>query len=134
MIQDNQKYDRITSIATFEHICNLPEAIAKAGLPLEPRGVLRTSIPSEGTCLWSLGWKLTTGLEFRVKYGLDYGLLIKHKRVDTAREIEEVLCYFFKNTKCIVLGLSKKLSFYQFYECTYPKKDKCSEYLESCNI
>jgi len=26
-------------------------------------------------------------------------------------QIEELLCYFFKNIKCIVFGLSKKLSF-----------------------
>ena len=115
MVPDNQRYDRITSIASFEHICNLPEVIAKSGLLLKPGGVLRTSIPSEGTCLWSLSWKLTTGIEFRIKYGLDYGILIKHEHVNSAREIEELLCYFFKNTKCIVFGLSKKLSFYQFY-------------------
>src|SRR5262249_55975161 len=72
-VPGNYRYDRITSVATFEHICNLPEVIAYCGLLLADNGKLRVSIPSEGTLLWTLGWKLTTGLEFRIKYGLDYG-------------------------------------------------------------
>ena len=112
---------------------HFPEVIAKSGLLLKPEGVSKTSIFSEGTCLWSLGWKLTTGLEFRIKCGLDYGLLTKDGHVKSARVIEELLCCFFKNTKSIVLGLSKKLSLYQFYECTCPETDKCNEYFESCN-
>src|SRR5262249_15253966 len=30
-IPGNHRYDRITSVATFEHICNLPEVIAYCG-------------------------------------------------------------------------------------------------------
>jgi SAM-dependent methyltransferase len=130
-IPEHQQYDRITSIATFEHICNLPEVIARAGRLLKPKGVLRVSIPSEGTGLWTLGWKLTTGLEFRIRYGLDYGLLMRHEHVNTAREIEDLLRYFFKNINEAVFGLSKNFSLYQFYECACPKTEKCHEYLES---
>ena len=42
-IPKHQQYDRITSIATFEHICNLPEVIARAGRLLKPKGVSRAS-------------------------------------------------------------------------------------------
>ena len=54
-------FDRIISIATFEHLCNLPSVVARSGLLLAPGGTLRVAIPSEGTLLWTLGWKLTTG-------------------------------------------------------------------------
>ena len=49
------RYDRITSVATLEHVCNLPEVIAQSGLLLAENGVLRASVPSEGTWLWTLG-------------------------------------------------------------------------------
>jgi hypothetical protein len=124
-------YDRITSIATLEHVCNLPEVIARSGLLLAENGVLRASVPSEGTLLWALGWKLTTGLEFKLRYGLDYGLLMKHEHVNTAKEIEKVLEYFFKDIECKVFGLSKSISLYRYYECHKPRIDRCREFRES---
>jgi len=122
------RYNRITSIATFEHVCNLPEVIARCGLLLAPNGVLRASIPSEGTFLWTLGWQLTTGLEFRIKHGLDYGLLMKHEHVNTAREIEEVLEFFFEKVECKVFGLIKSISLYRFYACSNPRIEKCCKF------
>jgi hypothetical protein len=122
------RYDRITSVATLEHVCNLPEVIARSGLLLAENGVLRASVPSEGTFLWTLGWKLTTGLEFKLRHGLDYGLLMKHEHVNTAREIEEVLEYFFKKIECKVFGLSKSISLYRYYECRSPRIDRCREF------
>lgn len=121
-------YDRITSVATLEHVCNLPEVIARSGLLLAENGVFRSSVPSEGTLLWTLGWKLTTGLEFKLTHGLDYGLLMKHEHVNTAEEIEEVLEYFFKDIKCKVFGLSKSISLYRYYECHNPRIDRCREF------
>jgi hypothetical protein len=119
------RYDRITSVATFEHVCNLPEVVARCGLLLNPNGSLRASIPSEGTPLWTLGWKLTTGLEFRLRHGLDYGQLMRHEHVNTAKEIEQVLRYFFRTVECRVFGVSKYLSLYQFYECKEPDLGRC---------
>src|SRR5262249_39861959 len=58
------KYERIISIAAFEHYCNLPEIVSQCSALLAPGGSLRIAVPSEGTILWTLGWKLTTGLEF----------------------------------------------------------------------
>lgn len=124
-IPDGQMYDRITSIATFEHLCDLPQVIAKAGLFLAPKGSLRVSIPSEGTLLWTLGWKLTTGIEFRLKYRLDYSQLMRHEHVNTAKEIENSLNYFFNKIESKVFGLSKSFSFYQFYECSNPILERC---------
>jgi hypothetical protein len=123
------RYDRITSIAVLEHICNLPQTIAKSGLLLNENGVFRASIPSEGTWLWTLGWKVTTGLEFRLKYGLDYGLIMRHEHVSTADEIEEVLRFFFEEVKCRVFGISKSISLYRFYECRNPILAKCTHFV-----
>ncbi len=133
-IADNQKYDRITAIASFEHICNLPEVISRCGVLLGKEGVLRVSIPSEGTFLWTLGWKMTTGLEFRLKYGLDYGKLMKHEHVNTAAEIEALLKWFFHDVKSSVFGICKRISLYQFYECKNADLDKCREYLDSMAV
>ena len=130
-VPDSHRYDRITSVATLEHVCNLPDVIARSGLLLAENGVLRSAIPSEGTFLWTMGWKLTTGVEFRLKHGLDYGMLMKHEHVNTAHEIEEVLEYFFLDVKCKVFGLSKSMSFYRYYECYGPQTDRCREYSQS---
>ncbi|WP_136417631.1 class I SAM-dependent methyltransferase [Herbaspirillum sp. ST 5-3] len=124
-----QKYDRITSVATFEHILNLPEVIARAALLLKPDGTLRAAIPSEGTVLWTLGWKLTTGLEFKLKYGLDYGQLMKHEHVNKAREIKNVLEFFFDHVDCSCFGLVRSISLYQFYACRNPIIERCRNYL-----
>ena len=121
-------YDRITSVATFEHICELPEVIAKAGILLKNDGVLRVAIPSEGTFLWTLGWKLTTGLEFKLKHGLDWGDLMAHEHVNTALEIDVLLNYFFNDVRSSVFGLTKSFSFYQYYESRNPKLDRCNNF------
>jgi hypothetical protein len=129
-IPGNHRYDRITSVATFEHICNLPEVIAYCGLLLADNGKLRVSIPSEGTLLWALGWRLTTGLEFRIKYGLDYGMFtnyMKHEHVNTAAEIEELLRYFFEEVERKIFGLTASFSLYQFYSCGGPMIERCHQ-------
>lgn len=129
-VPDNARYDRITSVATLEHICNLPEVIARSALLLNRDGVFRASVPSEGTFLWKLGWKLTTGLEFWWKYNLDYGLLMQHEHVNNVSEIEEVLGFFFAHIKCKVFGFSKGISLYRYYECHNPNLKRCNKYIE----
>ena len=128
-VQPDNRYDRIISIATFEHICNLPEVVARCGLLLKPGGQLRAAIPSEGGPLWKLGWKLTTGWEFKRRYGLDYEVIMRSEHVNTWREVADVLNYFFKSVECSYLGLSRTVSFYQIYICGAPDLLKCSDYL-----
>ena len=130
-INEGHGYDRVISIATFEHICNLPQVVARVGLLLAPGGELRVSVPSEGTLLWTLGWKLTTGIEFRLRHGLDYGRFLKYEHVNTAREIEEVLRHFFADVTIATLGLGRALSFYQFFGCARPSVAECQRYLAS---
>ena len=115
-IDGTHKYDRIISIACFEHVTNLPEMIEKAVTLLKPGGRMRVAIPNEGTLMWRLG-TMVTGYEFKKRYGLDYQILMKHEHVNTANEIEEILKFYFKNVRCSVFGLNKKFAFYRFYNC-----------------
>lgn len=130
-VPQDRRYDRITAIATFEHVCNLPEVVARSALLLTENGSLRASIPSEGTPLWTLGWKLTTGIEFRARYGLDYGVIMRNEHVNSAKEIERVLRHFFQKVRGQCFGLSKSLSFYQYFECSEPNIRVSESYLDS---
>ena len=121
-------YDRIISIATFEHICNLPEVVAGSGLLLKPNGQLRAAIPAEGGPLWKLGWMLTTGSEFKRRYGLDYEVIMRAEHVNTWKEVADVLNYFFQRVEFSCLGLTRTLSFYQVYICRDPDLAKCLDY------
>jgi hypothetical protein len=129
-IPSENRYDRITSVAVLEHVCNLPELVARSGLLLAEGGTFRAGIPSEGTILWRLGWQTTTALDFRARYKLDYKVLMKYEHVNTAREIEQALRYFFTNTRARVFGLSRSLSLYQFFASTKPRLDRCHSYLQ----
>lgn len=130
-INHSEKYDRITSIATFEHITHLPKVVAKTCFLLKNKGTLRVSIPNEGTFLWKLAYTLTTGLEFRIQYGLDYSILMKYEHVNTAKEIDTILKYFYEKVNCSCFGLNKSIALYRFYECSDPKTQLAKEYLES---
>ena len=123
------EFDRIISIAAFEHLCDLPSVVAKSALLLAPGGELRVAVPSEGTVLWKLGWTFTTGIEFRLRHGLDYGVLMRHEHVNTADEIAGILKIFFRKTRRSVLGICAPLSFYQFFQCADPDTGRCGRYL-----
>lgn len=128
-VEGEKLYRRIISIAVLEHLTDLPRVIARAGLLLNSEGSLRAGIPNEGTGLWRLGYLLTTGLEFRLRYGLDYCKIMLHEHVNTADEIEDVLHSFFDTVECKVLGLSKSVAFYRFYACQGPKRRECRSFL-----
>ncbi len=124
-IPDEERYDRITSCYTFEHILNLPFVIASAGLHLTKNGVLAISIPNEGGFLWKMGWKYTTGREFKKKYNLDYGIFMRNEHVNTANEIEILLRYFFDTVKMSMFGVSRNLAFYRYFLCHNADTGKC---------
>jgi hypothetical protein len=125
---DGVTYDRIISIATFEHVTDLPAMVAKAATLLNEKGHLRVSVPNEGTILWRLG-TYVTGFAFRKKYGLDYQLLMRYEHINTAGEIEEVLRYFFRSVRVSVLGLNRKLAFYRFCDCRDVIEENLAAYL-----
>ena len=128
-IPNEKKYDRIISIAVFEHLTNLPYIIAKSCELLESDGNLRVAIPDEGGLLWYLGWKFTTGIEFKLKYKLDYGELMRYEHVNTSKEISELLKYFFEEIDSSFFGLSSYFCFYKFFSCKKPKMDIAKNYL-----
>ena len=114
-------YDRIISIATFEHLASLDYVVRKTTKMLTPKDILQVAIPNEGCWLWTLGWKLTTGLEFRRKYGLDYGVIMRHEHLNTADEVDAVLRKYYKDVEVKYFGLGKHFSLYRYYECRRPK-------------
>ena len=117
----DRTYDRITSVAALEHICDLPLVLARAVRRLKDDGVLRTAIPSEGGFLWKLGWMFTTGLEFRLRHGLDYGLMMAHEHVNDALEIETLLRALFEDVEISSFGLGRQLSLYRFLAARKPR-------------
>lgn len=117
----DNRYDRITAVACFEHICNLPEVVEKCAQLLKPGGILCVSIPNEGRFLWKFAYTLTTGLEFKKRYGLKYDVLMNYEHISTADDIEAVLKYYFKNINTSLLGFGKTFSLYRYYECKIPK-------------
>ena len=120
-IDPSVRYDRIVTIAAFEHIVDLPPVVARAALLLHDDGALRVAIPNEGTILWALGTRVT-GMEFRRRYGLDYQVLMRYEHVNTADEIEAVLRSCFDSVACAVLGLNRTLALYRFYACRRPRR------------
>lgn len=122
------KYDRVTSCAVFEHIDNLPYVVAKSGLLLKSDGCLRTAVPSEGGFLWKCGYSLTTGLEFKLHYKLNYSVLMKYEHLNTLDEIHEVLKYFYRKVTVKRLGIGKHFSLYTFLLAKEPILDRCKEY------
>jgi hypothetical protein len=118
-VPTTNRYDRIVSIATFEHIEDLPDVASRCADLLAHDGCLRVGIPNEGTILWRLGTTLT-GLEFWMKYGLDYQTLMRYEHVNTADEIEAVLRCYFRTVSVAVCGISRRFAFYRFLECSSP--------------
>lgn len=130
VIPDGLTYDRITSVAAFEHILNLPQVVAKAALLLNDHGSLRVAIPNEGTILWKFGTYIT-GYEFKRLYNLNYQVLMRYEHVNSADEVESVLKYFFHTTATSVFGISKQFAFYRFISCSEPDVDRAKHYLEN---
>ena len=119
----DRRYERITSVACLEHICDLPLAMARSARLLAAGGSFRAAIPSEGGLVWKLGWMATTGLEFRLRHGLDYGELMRHEHVNTAREIETLARALFEEVEIRTLGLGRQLSLYRFIAARKPRRD-----------
>jgi len=118
-----RRYDRITSVAALEHIIDLPLVLARAARLLTGDGALRVAIPSEGGFLWAMGWTLTTGLEFRLRHGLDYGALMRHEHVNDAWEIEGLIHALFQDVQVQSFGLGRHLSLYRFIVAARPRLD-----------
>ena len=127
----DRRYDRITSVAALEHITNLSEVMAYSALLLAQDGVFRAAIPSEGGFLWRMGWTFTTGLEFRLRHGLDYGVLMAHEHVNTAAEIETLAGALFEDVTIRSYGIGRELSLYRFFAASRPRLDVAVAWLNA---
>ncbi|MFQ7336424.1 MAG: class I SAM-dependent methyltransferase [Roseburia faecis] len=95
----DKKYDRIISVACFEHVENLPDVVQASTELLAPGGKLCVSIPNEGRFLWKFAYTMTTGREFKKLFGLEYETLMRYEHINTADEIEQILKYYYSNVK-----------------------------------
>ncbi len=124
-----KRYDRIISIAVLEHLVDLPFVIADCGLRLAEGGELRAGIPTEGGFLWSLGWRSTTGLSFRLRTGLSYEPYIRHEHVNLAEEVIAIVGYFFQRLEFQRFPLPMKhLSLYTALRASCPYLDRCAAF------
>jgi hypothetical protein len=125
-VPETQRYDCVVSIAVLEHLTTLPVILARSGLLLSEAGSFRAGFPSEGGLAWGLAWRLTTGLEYRLKRGLDYGALMRHEHVNSAREILSLLDYFYERVEVSRFPLPfADLSFYTVAIARNPRIERC---------
>jgi hypothetical protein len=130
-IHPRTRYDRIVSIATFEHLVDLPAVAARAGLLLADEGALQVSIPTEGGFLWGLGWRMTSSPMFWRRYRMPYSPVIRHEHINTAREIGDVLRIFFDSVEINRFPLpAHHASIYTYLHCTRPLAATCQTYLD----
>jgi hypothetical protein len=120
------RYDYILSVAVLEHLTDLPWILARSGLLLSEGGTFRAAFPSEGGLMWGLAWRLTTGIEYRLRRGLDYGALMRHEHLNTAREILMLLGYFYQHVEISRFPLPHDhLSFYTVAIARQPRLARC---------
>ncbi len=94
-IPKNISYDKIIAIAVIEHIEDLNFLLNTVSKHLNSDGSFLIEIPAEGEFLWWLGWRLTTGIGFWLKYKLDYGIILRYEHINNVEKIfEEINKYF----------------------------------------
>jgi SAM-dependent methyltransferase len=125
-------YDCIFSVAVLEHLADLPFVLTRAGLLLREGGTFRAGFPSEGGLLWGLAWRLTTGIEYRLKRRLDYGAIMRHEHLNTASEILMLLGHFYEQVEVSRFPLPfDHLSFYTTAIARQPRLDRCRSFHRS---
>lgn len=113
----NEPYNHIISVATFEHMLDLPAEMAAISDRLSDEGLVQVGIPSEGGLLWFMSWKFVTGLSFRLRRGLSYATIMTHEHVNNCDEILQLASLYFDDVKVRRFPLPHKhLSFYTYFE------------------
>ena len=126
------RYSRIISIATLEHVQDLPHLVALTGLLLAPGGVFSNAIPSEGGLLWGLSWRLTTGLAYKINTGYSYRNIMRHEHLSTCEEIIAIIGHFYRQvevTRFPMPGLHA--SIYSAVTARNPDTQTCKVFLDS---
>ena len=134
-LPENIYYDKILSIAVFEHIKNLPYELALLSKNSDENTQYSIAIPNEGGFLWWLSWRCTTGLSFWLRHKLDYGVMMKHEHVNTAPEIIEICKYFFTKVSIKRFPLiSHHFSLFTVINASGIKTDVCREIINENSI
>ena len=94
-IPESSRYDRIISIAVLEHLAELPWIVAATAIHLEGDGAFESAIPSEGHLLWDISWRLTTGISYWHRTGLNYSAVMHHEHINKASDILAVVSHFY---------------------------------------
>ena len=125
------RYDRVLSIAVLEHLEQLPRVVAQSALRLEEGGRFQHCIPSDGALLWELGWRLTTGIAYRLRNRLSYAVVMRHEHINRTEEIVAVIAWFFERVRIERFPLPwHALSLYTYVEASAPRLQRCRGYLE----
>lgn len=128
-------YDKILSVAVFEHLEFLPQIIAKSGQLLKKNGVFQTAIPCEGGMLWHLSVALSTGLGFRLRNKMSISPIMRHEHINKAKEVIKVIKYFFNDVRIKKFPFPfHHLSFYAYIEARSPRVSAINEYLSHLPI
>jgi hypothetical protein len=116
-------------------LTDLPRRVAQSGLLLRPGGFFAAGIPTEGGFLWGLGWRMTTGVAYRLRTGLDAGVIMRHEHVNNAQEILAIIEYFFEEVTIEHFPLPTfHWSFYTSIKASQPHIEWCRRYLSSRNL
>ena len=129
-IPPDRSYHRIVSIAVLEHLTDLPRDVAGATLHLRPDGIFQAGIPTEGGLLWWMGWRFSTGISYRLRTGLDYGVVMRHEHVNRAPEILALLRHLFGTVRIRRFPFpGHHTSFYTYVEARAPNHGRCRQLL-----
>jgi len=127
-IPPERSYRRIISIAVLEHLTDLPRDVARAALRLQSDGVFQAGIPTEGGLLWWIGWRFSTGLSYRFRTGLDYGIVMRHEHVNQAPEILAIVRHLFGKVATRRFPFpGHHASFYTYVEARIPNFARCRQ-------
>lgn len=130
-IKGSAKYHRIFSIAVLEHVTDLPLLVAKSVVLLKKDGLFQAGIPAEGGFLWGLAWRTTTGVSFRLRHKLKYATLMRHEHINEAKEIVDIIKYFFEEVRVSRFPLPfKHLNFYEYIEAKTPRAAQAADYIK----
>ena len=79
--------------------------------------------------LWGLAWRIGTGLEFKLRYNLDYSNLMRHEHINSCFEILKFLKIVFEKVKVYKFGLGNHLSLYQCIKCSGPRQQIVDKFI-----
>ena len=128
-VPDSNCYDRVLSIAVLEHLDDLPGVVAAGARHLTRGGLFQVAVPNEGGLLWAIGWRLTTGLSYRLRNHASYSLVMRHEHINTAPEITAVLGWFFERVRVVQFPAPcLHAGFYRYIECSSPNQARVESY------